>query len=238
MRKIAIVSGASGLVGMQLLHQLFTSKEYLYVITLSRRELALKHPKLAQVVTDFSSLKTQHLPDKLREKNMGGDLNPLIKELEEKTVEIHGYCALGTTIKQAGSKERFYEIDHDYVIDFAKWCHALGAGAFLYVSAMGADKDSGIFYNKVKGEVEHDLQKIPFNYLGIFRPSLLTGNRRESRLGEDIGGVGLKVLNFIGLLRKYKPIPGVKVAKCMIHQANTPKSQKIEIMLSKDMQPF
>jgi nucleoside-diphosphate-sugar epimerase len=238
MRKIAIVSGASGLVGMQLLHQLFSSKEYLAVITLSRRELALKHPKLAQVVTDFSSLPSLNLPDRLREKNLGGDLNPLIQDLERKALEIHAYCALGTTIKQAGSKERFYEIDHDFVIDFAKWCHQLGANIFLYVSAMGADKNSRIFYNKVKGEVEHDLQKIPFDYLGIFRPSLLTGNRRESRLGEDLGEVGLKVLNFIGLLKKYKPIPGVKVAKCMIHQANGPKSQKIEILLSKDMQPF
>ncbi|WP_114747715.1 NAD-dependent epimerase/dehydratase family protein [Pleomorphovibrio marinus] len=238
MKKAAIVTGASGLVGMQLLHQLFSSKDYQYIVALSRRELALKHSKLVQVVTDFKELPQINLPEKLREKNMGGDLNSLITGLETSSLELHGYCALGTTLKQAGSKEKFREIDHDYVIDFASWCKKLGTKKFLYVSALGADKDSKFFYNRVKGEIEADLKNISFDYLGIFRPSVLSGNRRESRLGEEIGRVVMNAVAFLGLFRKYKPIEGVKVAKCMVHHANADNAEKFEILFSKDMQQF
>ncbi|WP_353959616.1 NAD-dependent epimerase/dehydratase family protein [Echinicola jeungdonensis] len=184
MMTIALVSGGSGLIGMQLLHQLFQEKAYDAVISVSRRELAIKHPKLVQVVVDFDQINQVSLLDKLREKDIGGENQAIVRALENKEAVIHAFCALGTTIRKAKSRDKFYKIDHDYVINFARWAYSWGASKFLYVSALGADQLSKFFYNRVKGEVEEDLKVIPFQYLGIFRPSILLGHRKESRFGK------------------------------------------------------
>lgn len=236
--KIAIVSGASGLIGMQLLHRLFQEKEYAYVVSLGRRELAIKHGKLIQIKVDFENLHSVNLVEKVREKNMGGEYGNLIQELEERSSDMHAFCSLGTTIKKAGSKEAFYKIDHNYVVDFAQWSYHQGAGRFLYVSALGANPRSSIFYNRVKGEVEEDLKLIAFHYLGIFRPSVLLGNRRESRLGEEIGGAFMRVVTFLGILKKYKPIRDHQVAKAMVHFALKPSIKMIQIVDNSEMHQF
>ncbi len=238
MMTIALVSGGSGLIGMQLLHQLFQEKRYDAVISVARRELALKHPKLVQVIVDFDQINQVSLLDKLREKDIGRDNQAIIRSIENKEVVMHAFCALGTTIRKAKSKENFYKIDHDYVINFARWAHRWGASKFLYVSALGADQLSSIFYNRVKGEVEEDLKVIPFKYLGIFRPSILLGDRKESRLGEDVGKVLARVITFLGLFRKYKPIYDHKVAKAMVHQALNDEREKVKIIHSREMQIF
>ncbi|WP_186754805.1 NAD-dependent epimerase/dehydratase family protein [Echinicola salinicaeni] len=238
MKSIALVSGASGLIGVQLLHQLFKAKEYDYVLSIARRELAFKHPKLVQVQVDFDKIEQTSLLDKLREDDFGGENHGLIAALEAKEVKIHAFCALGTTIKKAKTKENFYRIDHDYVIDFAKWAHRWGASKFLYVSALGADQLSSIFYNKVKGEVEEDLKVIPFKYLGIFRPSILLGHRKETRIGESIGKVVMQAVTSVGLLKKYKPIYDHQVAKAMVHQALNDELEMVKVIESKQMQIF
>lgn len=238
MLKVAFVSGASGLVGIQLLHQLFKEASYDYVITVTRSELTLKHPKLVQVVVDFSRLDQVSLLDRVRKQNAGGDLHSLVTALEQKEIGAHAFCALGTTIKKAKSKENFYKIDHDYVLNFAKWSHSWGACKFLYVSALGADQRSSIFYNKVKGEVEEDLKVIPFEYLGLFRPSVLLGDRKETRLGESIGKAALKAITSVGILNKYKPIHDYQVAKAMVHQALNDELEMVKIIESKEMQIF
>jgi len=238
MKTIAMVSGASGLIGVQLLHQLFQEKAYDYVITVSRRELAFKHAKLVQVVADFERLEQVSLLDKLREKDFGGENQGLIQVIEEKDAVIHAFCALGTTIKKAKSKENFYKIDHDYVMNFARWAHRWGATKFLYVSSIGADQLSSVFYSKVKGEVEEDLKIIPFKYLGIFRPSILLGNRKEVRIGESLGKVVAKAATSFGLFKKYKPIYDHQVAKAMIHQALNDELEVVKIIESKEMQVF
>lgn len=237
-QKIAFIAGASGLVGMQLLHQLFQNPSYAYVISLGRRELTLKHHKLIQLKVDFDKLHLIHLTEQIRTQNMGGDYHLLIKGLDEKKVEIHAFCSLGTTINQAGSKEKFRQIDHDFVIDFADWSRQQGVTKFLYVSAMGADPRSSIFYNKVKGEVEEDLKLIPFDLLGIFQPSVLLGNRRKTRLGEEIGKIAMQAITFLGIFKKYKPIHDHQVAKAMLHAALTPSDRKVQTILNREMLSF
>ncbi|MBD8490399.1 NAD-dependent epimerase/dehydratase family protein [Echinicola sp. CAU 1574] len=238
MKTIALVSGASGLIGVQLLHQLFKEKAYDYVVSVSRRELAFKHHKLIQVVVDFQKIDQISLLDKLREFDFGGDNHELIRSIETKDVQMHAFCALGTTIKKAKSQENFYKIDHDFVINFARWAHQWGASKFLYVSSLGADQQSSIFYNKVKGEVEEDLKVIPFKYLGIFRPSILLGDRKETRIGESVGKAVMKAFTSFGLFKKYKPIYDHQVAKAMIHQALNDELEVVKIIESKQMQVF
>lgn len=219
MIRIAIVSGSSGLIGTQLLHQLFKQDQYDQVISVGRRKLALKHHKLVQVEVDFDRLMGIDLKEKLREKDIGGENHSLIKALNSNEFSMHAYCSLGTTIKKAGSKEKFHSVDHDFVIAFARWVQSLGASKFLYVSSIGADASSSVFYNKVKGEVERDLQPIGFDYLALFQPSILLGSRRESRLGEDLGKVVMQAVTFLGILKKYKPIRDYQVAKAMLFYA-------------------
>lgn len=234
MIRIAIISGGSGLVGTQLLHQLFKQDQYDRVIAVGRRELTLKHNKLVQIQVDFNQLSQVNLEEKLREKDIGGLNHSLINALNTNDFVMHAFCSLGTTIKEAGSKENFYKIDHDFVLAFARWTRGLGASKFLYVSAIGSDPNSSIFYNKVKGEVERDLKPLSFEYIGIFQPSVLLGNRKEARIGEDVGKVVMKAVTFLGIYKKYKPIHDYQVAKAMLYHAAQDK-KGVETISSKEM---
>lgn len=235
MNRIAIISGSSGLVGTQLLHQFFKHDHYDYVLAVGRRELAMKHKKLLQLIVDFEHLDQVDVEARFREKDLGGVNQPLLKILREKNFVMHAFCSLGTTIKDAGSKENFYKIDHDFVISFARWVHQLGATKFLYVSAIGADATSSIFYNKVKGQVEEDLKLIPFEYVGIFQPSILLGHRRENRIGEDAGKIVMKAITALGIYKKYKPIYDHQVAKAMVYHAVKANEERIEVISSREM---
>ena len=128
------------------------------------------------------------------------------------------FCALGTTIKTAGSQEAFYHVDHDLVIAFAKNAKAAGAKTFLLVSSVGATPNTSNFYLKVKGETERDLETVGFDSLIILRPSMLMGERKEFRLGELIGKGVMTVFNplMLGPLAKYRGIQGKTVAKAML----------------------
>jgi|JI8StandDraft_1071087.scaffolds.fasta_scaffold00679_7 uncharacterized protein YbjT (DUF2867 family) len=126
-------------------------------------------------------------------------------------------CCLGTTIKKAGSQEKFKEVDYEYPLLAAKKAKEKGVKAFLIVTAMGSDANSLVFYNQVKGSVERELAGIGFPYLGIFRPSLLIGERKEVRIGEKIGESLGSLIPFSLLgLKKYKPIHADFVARSMI----------------------
>ncbi len=134
-KKTAVIAGASGLVGEQLLNQLINRPEYGKVITLLRKPLNLTHARLEQRLVDFAAL-------------------PLIPG---GLTADHGYCCLGTTLKAAGSKEKQYTIDHDYVVTFALACHAAGVTRFSVISSIGADAGSSNFYLRTNGELERDL---------------------------------------------------------------------------------
>ncbi|MDF3821455.1 NAD-dependent epimerase/dehydratase family protein [Leptospira sp. 96542] len=127
------------------------------------------------------------------------------------------FCCLGTTINKAGTRERFREIDYDYPLLAARQAKEKGIKRFFVVTAMGSHSESIIFYNRVKGELERDLILLKLPFLGIFRPSLLLGNREETRFGEKVGEFVSGFIPFgIFGLDKMRPIPAELVAKSMI----------------------
>ncbi|MCE1198350.1 MAG: oxidoreductase [Marinilabiliales bacterium] len=199
--KTAFVAGASGLTGSHLVNRLLESPEYDRVILLVRSSLRLSHPKLVQVEADFD-----HLSD-----------------LDLTVTVDHAFCALGTTLAKAGSKEAFRRVDQHYVLDFAELALKIGATAFCLVSSMGADPKSKFFYPQVKGETEEALKKIPFHRITILRPSLLLGERREKRLAERIFAWIMSRIHPIIPL-KYKAIKADSVAEAMIHYAAVPEA--------------
>ncbi|WP_192348231.1 oxidoreductase [Algoriphagus sp. Y33] len=234
--KIALISGTSGLVGMQLLHQLLQNTAYDTVISVGRRKLALKHHKLVQIDGDLSKLNQWNWEEKVTSQSLGGEYNSLVNSLMEKSAEMHAFSSLGTTIKKAGSKENFFAIDHDLVITFGNWAKELGASKFLYVSASGADPNSSVFYSRTKGKTEDDLKTMGFDYLGLFRPSLLLGNRNEFRLGEQVASIVMKPLVWLKLFKNLRPIYDYQVAKAIVKTALAKKSDSVEIISSGDMQ--
>ena len=179
-----------------------------------RKELNLKNPKLKQVIVDFDKLDSyaEHF----------------------KVDQV--FCCLGTTIKTAGSQEAFLKVDYTYVIESARIAKSQATPAFSVVSAMGANSKSGIFYNRVKGDMEEALQKIGFSSLLIFRPSLLIGERKEVRTGEVIGAAISNLFSFLFVsgLKKYKPIQGSLVAKSMLDHAKS-KIKGFQIIESDEM---
>jgi uncharacterized protein YbjT (DUF2867 family) len=124
------------------------------------------------------------------------------------------FCALGTTIRQAGSQERFRQVDYDYPLAVARLGLARGARHFLLVSALGASAASRVFYSRVKGELEDAVIALGYPSTTIVRPSLLAGERAEPRRGEEIG----KRLAFL-VPRRYKPVPGAAVAATLVRAA-------------------
>ncbi|OXM82440.1 NAD(P)H-binding protein [Paenibacillus rigui] len=199
MTRTAIVAGSTGLIGNGLVQKLLQHSGYGRVITLVRRPTGLQHQKLIEQVVSFDDL--------LLEKEL----------LQDADV----FCTLGTTMKQAGSKDAFRKVDYEYPIRLAKQAAQQGAAQYLIVTAMGADKQSSIFYSRVKGEVEDALRSLHFPALHLFRPSLLLGERAQFRFGERASAVAMKLLGFAfaGPLRKYKAIPASAVAEAMLRAA-------------------
>jgi uncharacterized protein YbjT (DUF2867 family) len=132
-------------------------------------------------------------------------------------------CAIGTTIRQAGSRTHFRAVDLEYPLDFARLGRRRGCSHFLVVSALGANPRSRIFYNRVKGELEESLRTLDYPCLTIVRPSLLLGPRSEHRLGEE---VAKRVSKWLGPLvpRPYKPVEARAVAVALARAAKEPCS--------------
>jgi uncharacterized protein YbjT (DUF2867 family) len=126
----------------------------------------------------------------------------------------HIVCALGTTIKKAGTRERFRRVDHDYPLAAARLGLREGARHFLLVSALGASARSRVFYSRVKGEVEDAIRALPYQSVTLVRPSLLLGQREELRLGESIGKLFAKVVP-----RRYRPVQASAVAATIVRAA-------------------
>jgi hypothetical protein len=127
------------------------------------------------------------------------------------------YSALGTTIKKAGSQERQYTVDYTYQYEVAKAAAENGVPKYSLVSSAGADYQSRMFYSRLKGELDDDVKDLPFDVTTILRPSILAGERNESRLGESVGMFFMKYLTNIPGLKKYRPISGETIAKGMIN---------------------
>lgn len=221
---------------MQLLHQLLQADRYEYVLSVGRRKLALKHPKLIQLSGDMTQLEFWNYSELINEQSLGGEYHSLVENLENGNATIHAFSSLGTTIKQAGSEEKFFAVDHDLVLYFAKSVKKMGAIGFFYVSSMGANPSSNVFYSKVKGQTEEDLKSLDFDHLGIFRPSLLLGNRHEFRFGEKVATIVMKPLVWLKLFKNIRPIYDYQVAKAMVSVALDQNRNGIKIISSGEMQ--
>lgn len=209
--KIALVAGATGLVGARLLELLCADPAWGKVVVLTRRKAGPAHPKLDEMIVDFDHLSAVAIPP----------------------VDA-AFCCLGTTIKVAGSQAAFRRVDHDYVLAFAQRALAAGARQFLLVSALGADAHSAVFYNRVKGETEAAIAALGFASASVFRPSLLAGARREFRLGERLT---LALIRPIGLLlpASIRPIRDDTVARAMLAAAHV-AAPGVHIIPSGEMQ--
>src|SRR5271167_4304143 len=171
MSDTAVIAGASGLVGQECLRLLLN--RYPSVTSLVRKTTGRQHLRLIERRIDFDRIDTIEIPH-----------------------GAHVYSALGTTIKKAGSEEAFRRVDFDYPKMLAARAAAAGAARFALVSSVGADKSSGNFYLRVKGELEEAIARMPLEAALIFRPSILIGDRDEKRTGEAIGIVVARALAF------------------------------------------
>jgi uncharacterized protein YbjT (DUF2867 family) len=203
--RTAIVAGATGLVGKEILEGLLADQTVAAVHSLGRKAPAIQHPKLTAHVVDFAKL-------------------PALPPANEV------YLALGTTIKVAGSQAAFRAIDYDANLAVATAALAAGVRKAGLVSAMGADSRSKVFYSRVKGELEDALAQMPFEGAVIARPSMLVGNRealgQPIRRGEVLAAALGESIGFL-IPANYKPIEASAVAKALLSAVPTAKGKTV-----------
>ncbi|HEX5113133.1 MAG TPA: NAD(P)H-binding protein [Saprospiraceae bacterium] len=201
--KVAVLFGASGLIGNFCLRRLLVHQAYDKVISIGRGPIKATHPKLIHYEVDMSS------PDNYKHLMRGDDL----------------FIAMGTTMKKAGSKEAFYEVDHNLIFNIAKSGSLQGFNQLIFVSALGADSRSIVFYLKVKGELEDDVRRLPYWGIHIMRPSILLGHRDENRPAERIAGQLSRGLQLFSgsILGDIAPVNADDVAKAMVLSAQSLK---------------
>jgi uncharacterized protein YbjT (DUF2867 family) len=195
MTRTALIAGASGLVGSNLLEALLTDDRWTRVVSVGRRTLSIEHPKLEQLVVPFPEI---------------GEI-PAAEDV---------FSCLGTTIKVAGSQDAFRVVDHDAVVALAASAQRRGAARFLHVTALGASPGSRVFYNRVKGETERDVSASGIATTVAVRPSMIDGQRRDAnRPGETIGLVAMRTVGPV--LGKYRPNRASDIAVAMVREANS-----------------
>ncbi|MDP1725317.1 MAG: oxidoreductase [Bacteroidota bacterium] len=199
MLRKALVIGATGLIGRNLVFELLKSNIYEKVVVLVRKDMVIKHAKLEQVIIDFD----------------------LLNEAQQYMDTDDVFCCLGSTKAKTPGHADYRKVDYDYPLNTAKLALAKGAKQFLLVSSMGASMSSNLFYNKTKGEIEDAISKLNYPSFYIFRPALLLGSRNEYRPLESITQSVFKVINplFLGPLRSYKAIEGTTVARALVKAA-------------------
>ncbi len=193
-----LLLGATGLTGGLVLEGLLAADQVSQVVAPTRRALTIEHEKLQAAAVDFAHLEEQAALFKV---------DAII-------------CCLGTTIKKAGSRKRFREVDYGYAIKAAELGRQQGAEAFILMSAIGASSSSPVFYNRTKGELEDDLKGLGYPYLSIYQPGLLLGERSEQRTAEALGMKAMPAINGLlqGPLRKYRGIEAATIARAMVHE--------------------
>ncbi len=171
----AIVAGATGLVGSELVKKLIEDQTFSQIVVYVRKAPAVQDPRLKVVLGELSEMN-------LHRDELKGDVY---------------FCCLGTTIRTAGSQESFRKVDFHGVVSFGRLAFTHKASRFLVVSANGANSQSKIFYNRVKGETEKALKDIGFPSLTIYRPGLLVGQREEKRTTEKLAVESYRILRHI-----------------------------------------
>ena len=194
----ALIIGATGATGKDLVTQLLADDTYSEVHCFVRKPLALTHPKLHAHVVDFDTPEAW------------ADL-------------LHGdvaFSCLGTTLAVAGSKDAQWRVDYDYQYAFAEHCKNNGVPTFVLVSAAGAKAQSKLFYNRMKGALEEAVKKLNFPRLLIFQPSILIRSNSD-RSGENFTVKAFKFLNKLGILKRYRPMPTAILAQRMRREVVT-----------------
>jgi len=193
----AVIAGATGLTGSTLTLELLARDEFTDITCLARTIPEERTKGITYIQTDF---------DMIHYKKFSADT---------------AFTCLGTTIKNAGSKENFYRVDFHYNLMFAEACKKRGVERFILMSALGANSRSSVFYNRVKGEIEEAITNLNFKSLAIIRPSLLEGPRTEVRPGEIFATKVMTVINplLVGGFKKYRSISVDKIASAMAEAA-------------------
>ncbi len=207
--KTAIILGATGLTGGTLLQKLLDDDRYSKIKLFSRSSTGVKNGKIEEHLIDLF------------------ELEKYANEFQADEV----YCCIGTTKSKTPDEDTYRKIDHGIPVSAAKLARKNEIPKFLVISALGADAESKFFYNRTKGEMERDVLKEGPSQTYIFRPSLITGNRKEKRPFEALGKKVMKVADhlLVGLLKKYQSIHPDAIAEAMIYVANNPYSvTKIE----------
>lgn len=192
----ALVIGATGATGKDLVNQLLQDKDFEEVNIFVRKPLDIQNDKLKVHVVNFEK------PE----------------EWKGEVKDDVAFSCLGTTLKAAGSKEEQRKVDFDYQYEFAKAAKENNVDDYILVSAYGANPKSKIFYSKMKGELEDAVKQLHFNKITIFKPGML--ERKDSdRTGEVLGSRIIKFANKLGLLESQKPLPTDVLAKAMINSS-------------------
>lgn len=190
----AIVIGATGLVGKEIVRQALANAKFTEVSIFVRRQIGIRHEKLREHVVDF-------------------------KKMPEWKNQIRGdiaFSALGTTRSQVGSIKSQYEVDYTYQAEFAKACSENGVSSFVLISSMGANEKSHVPYTKMKGELENYVKTLGFNSLHILRPGPLEGPREKRRTNEELMVPVAHLLSKLPFLKFIQPVTGERVAKTAI----------------------
>lgn len=195
----AIIAGASGLIGSSLLTILLNESAYTDVTVLVRKKTGITHPKLTEIIVDFD-------------------------KLDDFISEINGhalFCCIGTTKNKTPDLTEYFKIEHDYPVKLGQLAIKNNVKQYHYVSSIGADKNSTAYYTKFKGQTEYDLQQLNLPSLHIYRPSILSGERKEHRPMEKFANGLMSVINplLVGSLKKYRSIPAKTVAMAMYKQS-------------------
>jgi uncharacterized protein YbjT (DUF2867 family) len=199
--RVALLAGASGLVGGYVLDILLDAPDFSRVFAVTRRPLGRDHSRLANRIVQFDKLETQ---------------------LKGQTCHV-AFCCLGTTLKQAGSEKAFRQVDFDYVLAFARAARVAQAQRFVVVSSAGANPQSKHFYLRVKGEMEQALEALQFPALDILEPGLLLGFRQELRPLELGAMFVMPAVNLVltGNREQYRAISARKVAQAAVGAARS-----------------
>ncbi|HUI32138.1 MAG: NAD(P)H-binding protein [Dysgonamonadaceae bacterium] len=203
-KKTAIVLGATGLTGSHLLELLLQDSDYDRVKVFTRKKLTISHPKIEEYVIDLLKL--------------SDNANKFTADVV--------FCCIGTTKAKTPDRKLYRAIDYGIPVEAAKLAKQNSIPHFIVISALGANPKSKIFYNQLKGEMQRDVLAQQIEHTHLLQPSLIVGNRKEKRMGEDISKFIIKLFAFL-IPARYKMIRDKTIAKAMIQLARKPSEEQI-----------
>tara|TARA_E500000331_G_scaffold352157_1_gene400155 strand:- start:1256 stop:1909 length:654 start_codon:yes stop_codon:yes gene_type:complete len=212
----ALVIGATGATGQELVSQLLEDESFNSVSIFVRNDPNITHSKLKTYIIDFSKIEDY-------KNSIKGDVL---------------FSCLGTTLRDAGSKEKQYLVDLTYQFEFAKIASENGVPNYSLVSSTGANENSPFFYPKIKGKLEEAVKKLPFKTIQIFQPPTLIRQKDLIRTGEKIGIKIFGFLNYFGILKSQKPLAVSNLAKIMVGQLKKKQTEKVTTFNSFNKENF